>query len=45
VAIVFGRPLPRVRTLDLDMLAASTPTASAALSGFRVVKSYVRVYY
>jgi subfamily B ATP-binding cassette protein MsbA len=42
VAIVFGRPLQRVSTQVQDMIAASTTTAEEALSGIRVVKSYVR---
>jgi subfamily B ATP-binding cassette protein MsbA len=45
VAIVFGRPLQRVSTQVQDMLAASTTTAEEALSGIRVVKSYVREDY
>ena len=42
VAIVFGRPLQRVSTQVQDMIAHSTTTAEEALSGIRVVKSYVR---
>ena len=42
VAIVFGRPLQRVSTEVQDAIAASTATAEEALSGIRVVKSYVR---
>ncbi|OGO55776.1 MAG: ABC transporter ATP-binding protein [Chloroflexi bacterium RBG_16_72_14] len=42
VAIVFGRPLQRVSTQVQDAIAASTATAEEALSGIRVVKSYVR---
>jgi subfamily B ATP-binding cassette protein MsbA len=42
VAIVFGRPLQRVSTQVQDMIAVSTTTAEEALSGIRVVKSYVR---
>ncbi|CAN5570490.1 ABC transporter ATP-binding protein [soil metagenome] len=42
VAIVFGRPLQRVSTEVQDTIAASTTTAEEALSGIRVVKSYVR---
>ena len=42
VAIVFGRPLQRVSTQVQDMIATSTTTAEEALSGIRVVKSYVR---
>ncbi|HEX6868815.1 MAG TPA: ABC transporter transmembrane domain-containing protein, partial [Candidatus Limnocylindrales bacterium] len=42
VAVVFGRPLQRVSTQVQDMIAASTTTAEEALSGIRVVKSYVR---
>ncbi len=41
-AIVFGRPLQRVSTEVQDAIAASTATAEGALSGIRVVKSYVR---
>ena len=42
VAIVFGRPLQRVSTQVQDTIAHSTTTAEEALSGIRVVKSYVR---
>ena len=42
VAIVFGRPLQRLSTQVQDMIARSTTTAEEALSGIRVVKSYVR---
>ena len=42
VAIVFGRPLQRVSTEVQDAIARSTVTAEEALSGIRVVKSYVR---
>ena len=42
VAIVFGRPLQRVSTQVQDTIAGSTATAEEALSGIRVVKSYVR---
>jgi subfamily B ATP-binding cassette protein MsbA len=42
VAIVFGRPLQRVSTEMQDAIANSTVTAEEALSGIRVVKSYVR---
>jgi subfamily B ATP-binding cassette protein MsbA len=42
IAIVFGRPLQRVSTQVQDAIAASTATAEEALSGIRVVKSYVR---
>ncbi len=42
VAIVFGRPLQRVSTQVQDTIARSTTTAEEALSGIRVVKSYVR---
>ncbi len=42
VAIVFGRPLERVSTQVQDTIARSTTTAEEALSGIRVVKSYVR---
>ena len=42
VAFVFGRPLQRVSTQVQDMIAHSTTTAEEALSGIRVVKSYVR---
>ena len=45
VAIVFGRPLQRVSTQVQDAIAASTATAEEALSGIRVVKSYVREDY
>ena len=42
IAIVFGRPLQRVSTEVQDAIAHSTVTAEEALSGIRVVKSYVR---
>ncbi len=42
VAIVFGRPLQRISTQVQDTIARSTTTAEEALSGIRVVKSYVR---
>ena len=42
VAIVFGRPLQRVSTEVQDTIARSTTSAEEALSGIRVVKSYVR---
>jgi subfamily B ATP-binding cassette protein MsbA len=42
VAIAFGRPLQRVSTQVQDAIARSTTTAEEALSGIRVVKSYVR---
>ena len=42
VAIVFGRPLQRVSGEVQDTIARSTTTAEEALSGIRVVKSYVR---
>jgi subfamily B ATP-binding cassette protein MsbA len=42
VAIIFGRPLQRVSTQVQDTIAGSTTTAEEALSGIRVVKSYVR---
>lgn len=42
VAYVFGRPLQRVSTQVQDTIARSTTTAEEALSGIRVVKSYVR---
>jgi subfamily B ATP-binding cassette protein MsbA len=42
VAVVFGRPLQRVSTEVQDTIAGSTTTAEEALSGIRVVKSYVR---
>ena len=42
VALVFGRPLQRVSTEVQDTIARSTTTAEEALSGIRVVKSYVR---
>ncbi len=42
VAIIFGRPLQRVSTEVQDTIARSTTTAEEALSGIRVVKSYVR---
>jgi subfamily B ATP-binding cassette protein MsbA len=42
VAVVFGRPLQRVSTEVQDAIAHSTATAEEALSGIRVVESYVR---
>ena len=39
---MFGRPLQRVSTQVQDTIARSTTTAEEALSGIRVVKSYVR---
>src|SRR4051812_32253874 len=45
VAIVFGRPLQRVATQVQDSIAHSSATAEEALSGIRVVKSYVREDY
>ena len=42
VAVVFGRPLQRISTQVQDTIARSTTTAEEALSGIRVVKSYVR---
>ena len=42
VAFVFGRPLEKVSTQVQDTIARSTTTAEEALSGIRVVKSYVR---
>ena len=42
VALVFGRPLQRVSTEVQDAIAHSTATAEEALSGIRVVESYVR---
>src|SRR3954453_15760963 len=42
VAFLFGRPLQRVSTDVQDTIARSTTTAEEALSGIRVVKSYVR---
>src|SRR5918995_4817522 len=42
VAIVFGRPLQHVSKQVQDTIAGSTTTAEEALSGIRVVKSYVR---
>jgi subfamily B ATP-binding cassette protein MsbA len=42
VAVIFGRPLQRVSTQVQDTIAGSTTTAEEALSGIRVVKSYVR---
>ncbi len=42
VAILFGRPLQRVSTQVQDEMALSTTTAEEALSGIRVVKSFVR---
>ena len=42
IAFLFGRPLQRVSTDVQDTIARSTTTAEEALSGIRVVKSYVR---
>jgi subfamily B ATP-binding cassette protein MsbA len=42
VAVIFGRPLQRVSTEVQDSIARSTATAEEALSGIRVVESYVR---
>jgi ATP-binding cassette, subfamily B, bacterial MsbA len=42
VAVIFGRPLQRVSTEVQDAIANSTATAEEALSGIRVVESYVR---
>jgi subfamily B ATP-binding cassette protein MsbA len=42
VAVIFGRPLQRVSTEVQDAIAHSTATAEEALSGIRVVESYVR---
>lgn len=42
VAVLFGRPLQRVSTQVQDEMARSTTTAEEALSGIRVVKSFVR---
>jgi subfamily B ATP-binding cassette protein MsbA len=42
VAVLLGRPLQRVSTQVQDAIARSTVTAEEALSGIRVVKSYVR---
>jgi len=42
VALIFGRPLQRISTEVQDTIARSTTTAEEALSGIRVVKSYVR---
>jgi subfamily B ATP-binding cassette protein MsbA len=42
VAVLFGRPLQRVSTEVQDEIARSTTTAEEALSGIRVVKSFVR---
>ena len=42
VAVIFGRPLQRISTQVQDTIARSTTTAEEALSGIRVVKSYVR---
>jgi subfamily B ATP-binding cassette protein MsbA len=42
VAFAFGRPLQRVSTQVQDELARATTTAEEALSGIRVVKSFVR---
>ncbi len=45
IAVVFGRPLQRVSTQVQDAIAHSTASAEQALSGIRVVKSYVREDY
>jgi len=45
IAFLFGRPLQRVSTDVQDTIARSTTTAEEALSGIRVVKSYVREDY
>ena len=42
VAFAFGRPLQRVATQVQDEIARSTTTAEEALSGIRIVKSFVR---
>ena len=42
VAVIFGRPLQHVSTQVQDSIARSTATAEEALSGIRVVESYVR---
>lgn len=42
VAVLFGRPLQGVSTKVQDEIALSTTTAEEALSGIRVVKSFVR---
>jgi subfamily B ATP-binding cassette protein MsbA len=42
IAFLFGRPLQKVSTEVQDTIARSTTTAEEALSGIRVVKSYVR---
>jgi len=42
VAFAFGRPLQRVSTQVQDEIARSTTTAEEALSGIRIVKSFVR---
>ncbi len=42
VALAFGRPLQRVATQVQDEIARSTTTAEEALSGIRIVKSFVR---
>ena len=42
VAFAFGRPLQRVSTQVQDELARATTTAEEALSGIRIVKSFVR---
>ncbi len=42
VAVIFGRPLQHVSTQVQDSIARSTATAEQALSGIRVVESYVR---
>ncbi|MEI7742764.1 MAG: ABC transporter ATP-binding protein, partial [Chloroflexota bacterium] len=42
VAIIFGRPLQKVATQVQDAIARSTVSAEEALSGIRVVQSYVR---
>ena len=41
-AFAFGRPLQRVSTQVQDEIARSTTTAEEALSGIRIVKSFVR---
>ena len=41
-AFAFGRPLQRVSTQVQDELARATTTAEEALSGIRIVKSFVR---
>ena len=42
VAFAFGRPLQRVSTQVQDELARAMTTAEGALSGIRIVKSFVR---